>query len=56
MNLKLTIQSFTPQDVCDQPGNPGSSAACITCVATCSADPADIDPIEQMLIDAGELV
>jgi hypothetical protein len=50
-----TIESFTPQTVCAQPGNPGSSAACNTCVATCSADPADIDPVEALLIGQGEL-
>lgn len=55
MTLKLTIESYTPQDVCSQPGNPGSSPACNTCVASCSTDPADIDPVEQQLIDAGEL-
>ena len=49
------IERFTPQNVCDQPGNPGSSPACFTCVASCSADPADIDPVEQWLIDAGEI-
>ena len=53
--IPLTIERFTPQEVCDQPGNPGSSPACITCVASCSEDPADIDPVEQMLIDAGEI-
>lgn len=55
MKIPLTVERFTPQEVCDQPGNPGSSPACLTCVASCSADPADIDPIEQQLINAGEI-
>lgn len=50
-----TVENFTPQDICTQPGNPGSSSACVTCVASCSEDPADIDPIEAFLIAQGEL-
>lgn len=53
--LPVTIERFTPQTICDQPGKPGSSPACKTCVASCSEDPADIDPIEEMLINAGEI-
>lgn len=55
MTLNLTIERFTPQEVCSQPGNPGSSPACVPCVASCSADPADVDPIEAFLIEQGEL-
>ena len=51
-----TVENFTPQDVCSTPGQPGSSPACVTCVASCSPDPACIDPAEQLLIDAGEIV
>jgi hypothetical protein len=43
---KLTVNGFTPQTVCDTPGVFGSSPACVTCTATCSPDPADVDPAE----------
>lgn len=44
--LTLTIEDFRPQQTCEQPGLPGSSPMCGTCTATCSADPADVDPAE----------
>ena len=44
--VSVSVQGFTPQSICSTPGNPGSSAGCSTCTATCSADPADVDPAE----------
>ena len=32
--------------VCSQPGRPGSSPACLSCTASCSSEPADVDPEE----------
>lgn len=43
---KLTVNGFTPQTVCEEPGEFGSNAMCGTCTATCSPDPADVDPAE----------
>lgn len=37
--------------VCDQPGTPGSSPACLSCTASCSSEPADVDP-EEPPVDA----
>jgi len=44
--VPIQLELFNPQSVCTQPGSPGSSPACITCTASCSDDPADLDPAE----------
>jgi hypothetical protein len=40
------VGAFSPDWVCTQPGEPGSSPACASCSAPCSAEPADVDPNE----------
>lgn len=45
------LAKLDPSTVCDQPGVPGSSPACSTCTASCSAEPADVDPAEAALFE-----
>jgi hypothetical protein len=47
------VGAFEPASVCTQPGQPGSSPACALCTASCSAEPADVDPLEALALAAG---